>query len=562
MPKSLRWRLQIWHALILASVIVGFGAALYFQMRRATFNDIDAELLSSARIIDANLRAPGPRPLGLPPGPRRLEREGREHRWPEQGPPDRHPPERHLPDRHPPDHGPRFPFDSLFPLGPPPSDGDAALGSPGIGPPPFGPPRRGIDLLSSGPPDPDNGPDESSSSPPSRYGRRPGDSPPYFAVFGPRGELVAGAHDEVISPPEIPQRAYEFRRSGPLREVVMKGPGNRLIVVGRDVNPLLGGLNRLLVPLSLSGLVVLAAGLLGGWWLSGRAIEPLQRISSTASSITADSLTNRIDTSKMDSELEQLGTILNSMLQRLENSFEQQVQFVADASHELRTPISVLLMHCELALSRERKPEEYQKTLTTCARASERMRSLVEDLLILARADAGQLVIRKQPMDLSLIVDECVRLLEPLANKYGVTLETKVSPCPCEGDSNHLLRLTSNLVSNAVLYNRPGGKVMIEANVSDHAVSMTIRDTGLGMTPEETAHLFERFYRADEARSRETGGSGLGLSICKSIATAHGGELSIISEKEVGTTVVLRLPSAESSQSGEITDPQAEFSSR
>jgi len=558
MPKSLRWRLQIWHALILASVIVGFGAALYFQMRRETLNDIDAELLSSARIIDANLRAPGPRPLGLPPGSRRFERDGREHRLPDQRPPERHPPERHPPERHPPDHGPPFPFDGSLPFGPPRFDGDAPSGPSNSGPPP-----SGIDLLSSEFSDQDNGRDESSSSsPPSRYGRGPGDYPPYFAVFGPRGELVAGAHDEVISPPVMPQRPYEFRNSGPLREVVMKGPGNRLIVVGRDVNPLLGGLNRLLFPISLSGLVVLAAGLLGGWWLSGRAIEPLQRISSTASSITADSLTNRIDTSKMDSELEQLGTILNSMLQRLENSFEQQVQFVADASHELRTPISVLLMHCELALSRERKPQEYQKTLTTCARASERMRSLVEDLLILARADAGQLMIRKEPMDLSLLVDECVRLLEPMTNKYGVTLESSVSPCPCNGDSNHLLRLTSNLLSNAILYNRPGGKVTIETSVSDGVVSMTVRDTGLGMTLEELAHLFERFYRADEARSRETGGSGLGLSICRSIATAHGGELSIISEKEVGTTVVLRLPSPGPSENGEITDPQAEFSSR
>lgn len=542
MPKSLRWRLQIWHALILASVIVGFGAALYFQMRRATLNDIDAELLSSARIIDANLRTPGPRPLGLSPGTMRFERGGRDHRLPEQRPPDRYPP-----GRHPPDHGPPYPFDSAFPFGPPRFDGDAPMGPPGIGPQPSGPPPRGMDLLSSGTPDQAIGRnDSSSSSPPSRYGRGPDDSPPYYAVFGPRGELVAGTHDDVISPPAMPQRPYEFRNSGPLREVVMKGPGNRLIVVGRDVNPLLSGLNRLLVPISLSGLVVLAAGLLGGWWLAGRAIEPLQRISSTASSITANSLTNRIDTSKMDSELEQLGTILNSMLQRLENSFEQQVQFVADASHELRTPITVLLMHCELALSRERKPEEYQKTLTTCARASERMRSLVEDLLILAKADAGQLMIRKEPMDLSLIVDECVRLLEPLANKYEVTLEAKVSPCPCEGDSNHLLRLTSNLLSNAILYNRPGGNVMIETSVSDDAVCLTIRDTGLGLPPEESVHLFERFYRADEARSRETGGSGLGLSICKSIATAHGGELSIISEKEVGTTVVLRLPAPES----------------
>ena len=143
----------------------------------------------------------------------------------------------------------------------------------------------------------------------------------------------------------------------------------------------------------------------------------------------------------MDSELAQLGSILNSMLQRLDDSFEQQARFVADASHELRTPISVLSMHCELALSQERKPEEYQKTLTTCLRASERMRSLVEDLLMLAKADAGQLAMRDEEIDLSLIVDESVQLLAPLAKRHRVSIETKTSSVLCRGDSNHLLRL-------------------------------------------------------------------------------------------------------------------------
>lgn len=531
MAKSLRWRLQVWHAMILASVIVGFGAALYFQMRRAALNDVDDELLSSARIIEANLRST-PRPQGPPQGPRRFERE----EW----------------ERRPPERGPRFPFDHPTPLGPLSLDGER----------PAGRLPMGGEFSLDGPLPRERREEGLSSQPRVRYGRGPQDLPPYFAVFGPRGERVAGAHDEVVSPPIPPQRQFEFRNFGSVREVVMRGPGGRLIIVGRDVNPILGGLNRFLLPLSLSGLVVLGAGLLGGWWLSGRAIEPLQRISFTASSITAESLTKRIDTSKMDSELEQLGSILNSMFQRLENSFEQQVRFIADASHELRTPISVLLMHCELALSRDRNPAEYQKTLATCARASERMRVLVEDLLILARADAGQLVIRKDVVDLGLIVDECIKMLEPMALKYDVTLETDESCCLCEGDSNHLLRLTSNLLTNAIIYNRQGGKAMIKLGVENGFACLRISDTGLGMTPEETLHLFERFYRADEARSRETGGSGLGLSICRSIATAHGGDLSTASEKEVGTTVVLRLPALLSAQSSEITAPRAESSSR
>ena len=246
----------------------------------------------------------------------------------------------------------------------------------------------------------------------------------------------------------------------------------------------------------------------------------------------------------MDAELAQLGTILNSMLQRLDDSFEQQSRFVADASHELRTPISVLSMHCELALSRERKPEEYQKTLTTCMRASERMRSLVEDLLILARADAGHLVLRNEALDLCLIVDESIQLLTPLATQHHVTIERNTTQAICRGDSNHLLRLTCNLLSNAILYNKPQGTVTIHLGEDADHVLLSVEDTGCGISPEEIPKLFDRFYRVDEARSRETGGSGLGLSICESIAIAHGGRLAIRSQEHVGTTIDLWLPLA------------------
>lgn len=400
------------------------------------------------------------------------------------------------------------------------------FGGPGPRGPGFGPSRRELNL----------------SLPESmRFPRRPGEPIAYFAVFGARGERLAGNFEEVSFPPALPSGDYAFRNIGPRREVVMRGPGRRLILVGRDVSPVLDGLQRLMLPIALSGVGVLSIGLIGGWWLAGRAIEPLQRISSTAEKVTAQSLGSRIDVNEMDAELEQLGSILNSMLSRLEGSFEQQARFVADASHELRTPISVLSMHCELALSKTRTPQEYSQTLTTCLRASNRMKSLVEDLLTLARADSGQLNMRKESIDLSLIVDESVQLLSPLAQQQGLTITCHATTCPVIGDSNHLLRLTNNLIGNAILYNKPQGEIIVTVGIEDEAAVLTVQDTGVGMHESDVKRAFERFYRIDEARSRETGGSGLGLSICKSIVDAHRGNITITSTFGVGTKVEVRL---------------------
>jgi len=174
------------------------------------------------------------------------------------------------------------------------------------------------------------------------------------------------------------------------------------------------------------------------------------------------------------------------------------------------------------------------------------MRSLVEDLLILAKADSGQLAMRNEEIDLSLIIDESVQLLVPLADRHQVTLEIKTPSVLCRGDSNHLLRLVSNLLSNAILYNKPQGTVLINLSQTDGEACLRITDTGCGIASDEIPKLFDRFYRVDEARSRETGGSGLGLSICQSIVVAHGGRLEIKSQKDVGTVVELTLPRAAS----------------
>ena len=246
-------------------------------------------------------------------------------------------------------------------------------------------------------------------------------------------------------------------------------------------------------------------------------------MSDTIDGINARRLSERIDLAEFDSELGWLGAILNEMLGRLESSFEQQVRFTADASHELRTPLSVILAHIELALSRPRSDEEYRDALSTCGRAAVRMKAMVEDLLTLARADAGQLELKAGPVDLDAIAEECVELLDALADRRGVTLELSGGPSTAWGDPDGLGRVLTNLVTNAILYNRPGGRVVVTTALEGNEAVLTVSDTGAGIPEEDQPMLFRRFYRADPARSREHGGSGLGLAICRSIVEAPRG---------------------------------------
>jgi heavy metal sensor kinase len=487
MIKSLRWRLQLWHAAILVLVVAGLGTTVLVQFRQMIFSEVDAELLSGARVLESALMQLGG------------------------GPPD----------------------------GPPPRGRDGPGQGPGPGnrPRPFRPPIENLDML----------PDDDFRLPGSMLFRRggPRDDPPWFAIFSDAGAILRASPDHTtVATPLRPWRSHDYRMTGNDREVVLRGPGETLIVTGRNVTQQLHDFNRLLTVTVVGAATVLAIGLIGGWWLSGRAIAPIEKISRTAESVTATSLSRRVDASQMDIELADLAGILNSMLQRLQDSFEQQTRFTADASHELRTPISVLIMHSELALGRERSAEDYQATLKTCLKASQRMKQLVEDLLLLARADAGELGLRREETDLALLVDEAAEWLMPLAEENGISVRLDTQSAVCQADSGRLLQAIGNLLKNAIVHNRPGGEVVVRTGVEGDAAIFEASDTGEGIEARHLSHLFERFYRIDEARSRDAGGSGLGLAICHTIVTAHGGTIEVDSQRGKGSRFVIRLPKA------------------
>ncbi len=311
-----------------------------------------------------------------------------------------------------------------------------------------------------------------------------------------------------------------------------------------------------LVPLAL----VLAGT--GGWLLARRALRPVDQMTMTTRRIEAEHLAQRLEGAEVDDELGRLARTLNEMLARLEAAFAQVRRFSADASHELKTPLTVLRGEIEVALRNPRDSAEYQRVLTSVLEEVESMTLLVDDLLLLARADAGALRWDVTPVELDRLVEEVAKEGEILGRGKQVQVKIQeLEPLVVQGDGPRLKQLLRNLVDNGVKYTPSGGQVMlalravrgevqpdlnskfdIRHSKSPDWAEIEVRDTGIGIPSEALPRIFERFYRVDPARSRETGGAGLGLCIAKTIAEAHGGRIEVQSGPGAGSTFTLLLP--------------------
>lgn len=309
----------------------------------------------------------------------------------------------------------------------------------------------------------------------------------------------------------------------------------RLTPVTQEVD----NLTRNLLTLSPFALLV---AVVGAAFLTDRALEPVREVTAAAAAIQAANLNRRLDVSGRD-EFARLAETFNGMLARLDESFARQRRFIADASHELKTPLTVIKANTSLALADPDLPEESRETLTEIDRAADRTVRLVADLLLLARSDGLGLHLDRSPIPARELLDEACnecRRVHPLGPEVRIT----VGPAGLEilGDRHHLLRLLVNLLDNALRHTPAAGRVVLSASYSAGEVVLGVADTGVGISTEHLAHLGERFYRADPARARSHGGTGLGLAICRSIATAHNGTLEITSRPGQGTTVLVRLP--------------------
>lgn len=336
----------------------------------------------------------------------------------------------------------------------------------------------------------------------------------------------------------------DWRTLGDRRETIHRNPEGITSIVGADLTPEREEMKRFVLSLAGTGLAIWALGLLGGWWLAGRAIRPIQKISRTATRIAEGNLAERIGTTVGDSELDQLGRVLDTTFDRLHTAIERQKQFTADASHELKTPVTILLAETQRALKRERSPEEYRAALATCQTAAERMRRLTESLLLLARQEAGADAPRER-CDLSALLRDTVAHLRPLAAERQLTVEADLRPAVCLGDPAALSILASNLVANALQHHdRAGGIVRVACTTTAEGVTLTVVDDGPGIPPAHLPHLFERFYRADAARTGGAGHTGLGLAIARAIVQNHGGTLTAANEPGRGARFTARLPAA------------------
>jgi heavy metal sensor kinase len=500
--NSIRWRLQAWHGLILVAVLAGFGFTAYHAARDNQLRRLDQEELVPRLMIP--LFRPGPPgPPGPPPerGPRGSQgeprREGRR--------------------RFDPSEFPERLREAVEKAG--------ALDSSQTNRFYYVLWRADGALLA-----------ESSGSP------KKVPVPEHAAAPEPRAPPGDDAGDGPMRPRLGPQMPPSGRTRGQYREVFRAMPGGEVLLVGRSISQDLKDMQRLALRLVAAGAGVLLFGLAGGWWLATRAIRPIEDIGATALKIAAGDLSQRINVANTDSELGRLASVLNSTFSRLEAAFAHQARFTSDASHELRTPVSVVLTQTQTALARERSAPEYREALEACQRAAQRMRKLTQSLLALARLDAGQDPMRRETLDLARVTRECVEMVRPLAAERGIELRCDLPGVLCPGDAERISQVATNLLGNAIRFNRPGGEVRISTRAENGVAVLTVADTGEGIPAQDLSHIFERFYRVDQTRSGAQGGTGLGLAISKAIVDAHSGAIEVSSQQGAGSTFSVKLP--------------------
>ena len=316
------------------------------------------------------------------------------------------------------------------------------------------------------------------------------------------------------------------------------------LVVGRLPNEILSMLAIFrMVILNSSVLLLILAGV-GGWFLAGRTLKPVERIAEIARGIGESDLSRRIDV-ESDDELGRLASTLNGMIARLEEAFMKQRQFVADASHELRTPLAVIQAESSLVLEKQRSQEEYRRSLELVSQEVDYMSEIVGKLLVLARSDAGCEPVSIQEVNVADLLTELSQDIEALAQEKGLRLSFgPMDGVTVRGDRVRLRQLFLNILDNALRYTPSGGTITGSVIRKDDQAVVTIGDTGIGIPEEHLPFIFDRFYRVDKVRTDGEGGTGLGLSIATSIAKMHGGTIEVESRIGAGSTFRVILPLA------------------
>jgi heavy metal sensor kinase len=377
-----------------------------------------------------------------------------------------------------------------------------------------------------------------------------------YQVFDANGALIAQSrglarHGVPQRPPRELGLEIRYDTGGtadfPLRlawQKVRIGSHALILGVADPQRKFEGVLRAFTTVLLLSTPLILALATACGLWLGRRALAPVARITDDARAITETNLSARLAVPNSRDELQQLSETLNDMLERIERSFTRTRQFTADASHELRAPMTLIYTAAQYSLRRERSREELVDSMQKILRESQRTTALIDDLLLLARGDAGKESAALEVMDAGALLRDAAEQATAMAvgKDISVTLQVEANVLSVRADAAQLRRLLLILIDNALKYTSSGGRVTIAGRADATEVTISVADTGAGISPEDLPHVFERFWRADKVRSREAGGTGLGLTIAMQIAELHGAHLGVQSEIGRGSTFGIRFP--------------------
>ncbi|MCP4645077.1 MAG: HAMP domain-containing protein [bacterium] len=378
--------------------------------------------------------------------------------------------------------------------------------------------------------------------PPERRGdvagfqEQPGEGGPRGRPDGPHGGM---------GPPPIPLKAPEFsthRTGGTEWRIGMMGSPEVTVVLGLNTQRVTTEMAQVRNALLMIFPVALMFVALGAWWMSHRALKPIESVTGAIERVKAEGLDQRVDGADTDREFAKLVTVFNDMMEWLEASFDQAIRFSADASHELKTPLTVLQAQLERAVSEAEPGSDEQRRYEALAKELQRLKSITRKLLILSRIDAGELKLNLRPLNLSELVEAIAEDSEILAPK--LTVETDLAPDQhVNADADLMKQVVQNLAANAMKYNTKGGFVRFVLHPDGGDVRLTIANTGRGIPPEDRDNVFTRFYRGDKSRGRRVSGAGLGLSLAREIVRAHHGDL-VLAETHDGTTAFsMNLPS-------------------
>jgi two-component system, OmpR family, heavy metal sensor histidine kinase CusS len=351
---------------------------------------------------------------------------------------------------------------------------------------------------------------------------------------------------KLLANPKQPSGGPVTFSTGPYRigsRRVRSGTGSYSITVVHSLREFGKSIERFQTILILLSALALSAACAGGVWLSRRALAPVDEITDAAQNVTFTNLSARLKVPDTNDELQRLTETLNTMLDRIEKPVRQMHQFTADASHELRAPLTLIRTAAEFSLRRERSHQELIDSLSTILRESERTSSLVDNLLLLSRADSGIDQLTLAPLALSEPVRDAIHEAKPLAVDKHVHLESQIpeTPIVIAGHHDLLRRAVFILIDNALKYTPEGGKVCVTLSQTKSAATLTVEDTGIGITADQLPHVFDRFWRADQVRSRNQGGVGLGLAIAQTVVSRHNGSVAATSN-EKGSRFSIVLP--------------------